>query len=129
MFAIPFGGEAIGAARAAEEAGAAADAVEAASGTAPLASYVRPTGATNAAQRASVQGLPCVECGLIAPTQVADHITPLVKEYYQKGSIDLDRMRSVDAVQPQCPTCSAQQGADLSRYSRSMRTLFGLDGP
>jgi len=89
--------------------------------------YVRPSAATTTAQRASVQGQPCVDCGAVTGSQVADHIDPLVKEYYRTGAIDLDRMRSLDAVQPQCPTCSARQGADLSRYSREMRRLLGLD--
>ena len=129
LFAIPGGGEARGAEAVGEAVEAARAADAAGSASAPSVAYARPSGATNAAQRASVQGLPCVDCGSIAPTQVADHITPLVKEYYQTGGIDLDWMRSVDAVQPQCPLCSARQGADLSRYSRSMRTSLGLDGP
>jgi hypothetical protein len=89
--------------------------------------YVRPGGATTPAQREAVQGQPCVDCGAIADRQVADHIDPLVKEYYRTGTIDLQRMRSIDAVQSQCPTCSAGQGAHLSRFSREMRPQFGLD--
>jgi hypothetical protein len=51
---------------------------------------------------------------------------PLVQEWYETGSIDYDWMSSVDAVQPQCPTCSAAQGGQLSWYSRMMRQqLFG----
>jgi RHS repeat-associated protein len=83
--------------------------------------YARPSGATTPAQRASVQGKPCVDCGKVTPKQVADHKKPLVKEHYETGSIDRTRMRSKDAVQPQCPTCSAKQGADMSRYSKEMR--------
>lgn len=86
--------------------------------------YSRPSGATTAAQRLSVQNLPCVDCGEFNARQVADHITPLVKEYYETGSVDLTFMRSLEAVQPQCPTCSARQGAELSRYSRQMRELI-----
>lgn len=89
--------------------------------------YVRPGGATTPAQRAAVQGKECVDCGALAERQVADHIDPLVKEYYRTGTIDLQRMRSIEAVQPQCPTCSARQGADLSRCSREMRQQWGLD--
>jgi hypothetical protein len=59
-------------------------------------------------------------------TQVADHIDPLVKEYYRTGTIDLERMRSLDAVQAQCPACSASQGGLLSRFSRAMRDFWGL---
>ncbi|MEI2732705.1 MAG: hypothetical protein V9G08_12035 [Dermatophilaceae bacterium] len=76
--------------------------------------YSRPSGATTRAQREAVQGRPCVECGNIAERQVADHVDPLVKEYYRTGTIDMQRMRSLEAVQPQCPTCSARQGAPLS---------------
>lgn len=63
--------------------------------------YARPAGATTPAQRAAVQSRPCVDCGQIAERQVADHIEPLVQEYYRTGSIDLTRMRSVEAVQPE----------------------------
>ncbi len=93
----------------------------------PPGPYVRPSGATTPAQRASVQGQPCVECGNVAFTQVADHINPLVREWYETGGINLDRMRSLDAIQPMCPTCSASQGGRLSWYSRLMREVLGFD--
>lgn len=93
------------------------------------APYTRPTGATTSAQRASVQGKPCVDCGTVAPRQVADHKTPLVKEHYETGAIDKSRMRSNDAVQPQCPTCSARQGAEMSQYSREQRQLLKDKAP
>jgi YD repeat-containing protein len=83
--------------------------------------YKRPSNATTQAQRDSVQGKPCVTCGAVTPKQFADHKTPLVKEHYQTGSIDRQGMRSLDAVQAQCPTCSHRQGADMSRYSRAQR--------
>lgn len=83
--------------------------------------YKRPSGATTPAQRASVQGKPCVKCGDTTPVQRAGHKEALVKEHYEKGSIDTTRMRSNDAVQPECPTCSNREGADMSRYSREMR--------
>jgi hypothetical protein len=89
--------------------------------------YKRPSGATTAEQRASVQGQPCVDCGKTTPRQVADHKTPLVKEHYETGQIDKQRMREVDAVQPQCPTCSAKQGADMSRYSKDQKKARGLE--
>ncbi|MNF84422.1 hypothetical protein D3C84_667830 [compost metagenome] len=91
------------------------------------APYKRPSGATTVEQRASVQGRPCVDCGAVSTKQVADHKTPLVKEYYQTGGIDKIRMRSVDAIQPQCPTCSARQGAAMSRYSQQMKKELDLD--
>lgn len=93
--------------------------------TAATQPYKRPSGATTAEQRASVQGRPCVDCGAVTPKQVADHKTALVKERYETGSIDVRRMRSVDSVQPQCPACSARQGGQLSWYSRFMRSLLG----
>ncbi len=62
-----------------------------------------------------------MDCGKTTTQQVADHKTPLVKEYYETGKVDKTRMREVDAVQPQCPTCSAKQGADLSRYSKQKK--------
>jgi hypothetical protein len=73
-----------------------------------------------------VQGQPCVDCGNIAKRQVADHIDPLVNEYYRTGSIDPTRMRSPSAVQPQCPTCSALQGANSKRFSLGMRKALGF---
>ncbi|NYF11414.1 hypothetical protein HDC94_002570 [Leifsonia sp. AK011] len=69
----------------------------------------------------AVQGQPCVDCGVVTPTQVADHVEPLVIEYYRTGSIDVDNMRSLTAVQPQCPTCSASQGGTLSQFSKQMK--------
>ena len=47
--------------------------------------------------------------------------TPNQQEHYETGTVDRSRMRKKDAVQPQCPTCSNRQGADLSRYSREQR--------
>ena len=88
--------------------------------------YQRPSGATTPAQRASVQGQPCVDCGTISPVQVADHKVPLVQEYYTTGAIDTVEMRTLEAVQAQCPTCSARQGAAMAQYSKIMKQVFGL---
>ncbi|HEX4875622.1 MAG TPA: hypothetical protein VFV31_03060, partial [Chitinophagaceae bacterium] len=88
--------------------------------------YKRPSNATTAAQRASVQGKPCVSCGETSPKMVADHKTPLVKEYYQTGTINKERMKSTTAVQPHCPTCSAKQGAQLRKYSAKQKKANGL---
>ncbi|MFZ1463251.1 MAG: hypothetical protein WAW20_02895 [Anaerolineae bacterium] len=88
--------------------------------------YQRPSGSVTAEQRAAVQGKPCVSCGAIVPQTVADHKDPLVVEYYRTGAIDIQRMRDVNSVQPQCPTCSAGQGGLLSQVSRFMRqVMFG----
>jgi RHS repeat-associated protein len=88
--------------------------------------YSRPSNATNKAQREAQQGQPCVSCGATTPRQVADHKEPLVKEYYRTGTIDLEKMKSLEAVQPQCPTCSAEQGAEMSRYSREKKKEHGF---
>ena len=82
--------------------------------------YQRPSGATTAAQRRSVQGKPCVKCGTTAKTQVAGHKKALVQEHHETGSIDKANMRSLGAIQPECPTCSAKEGLEMSRYSREM---------
>ncbi|WNO10387.1 RHS repeat-associated core domain-containing protein [Teredinibacter sp. KSP-S5-2] len=88
--------------------------------------YKRPSGATTKAQRESVQGKPCVDCGARTPKQYADHKEPLVKEYYRTGAIDKTRMRDIDSVQPQCPTCSNKQGGELSKYSKEQKKDLGL---
>jgi len=85
------------------------------------APYERPAGATTAEQRASVQGKPCVDCGKTGSKMVANHKTPLVKEYYQTGKIDNAKMKSTDAVNSHCPTCSARSGGHLSHYSKQMK--------
>jgi RHS repeat-associated protein len=88
--------------------------------------YQRPNNATTKAQRDSVQGQPCATCGATGQKNYADHKEPLVMEYYRTGSINKTNMRSPDAVQPQCPSCSNQQGGWLSRFSKLMRGLLGL---
>ena len=83
--------------------------------------YKRPNNATTKAQRKSVQGQPCVDCGGYSNKMYADHKKPLVVEYYETGSIDRNNMRSLEAVQPHCPTCSSKQGGKLSQYSKEQR--------
>jgi hypothetical protein len=90
------------------------------------APYKRPSGATTKAQRESVQAQPCVDCGTVTVKQVADHRKKLVEEYYETGAIDKQKMRSLDAVQSQCPSCSARQGAEAARYSRRKKQELGL---
>ena len=89
--------------------------------------YARPKNATTKAQREAVQGKPCVECGQVTPKQFANHKEALVKEYYRTGKIDQANMRKLDAVNTHCPTCSARQGATLSRYSKEMAREYGLE--
>lgn len=86
--------------------------------------YKRPSNATTPLQRKSVQDQACVDCGSVGQQNVADHKYPLVKEHYETGRIDKKRMRSLDAVQPQCPTCSSKQGAQMSAYSRKMKNII-----
>jgi RHS repeat-associated protein len=89
--------------------------------------YSRPSGATTAAQRASVQGQPCAICGESAERMVAGHKRALVVEYYKTGTVDIKAARSLEAVRPECPTCSAREGARLSVYARIQRFLLGFD--
>ena len=90
-------------------------------GPVATAPYRRPSNATTPQQRASVQGQPCEVCGASTPRQVAGHREALVREHYETGTIDTQRMRSVDAVRPECPPCSAAEGGRLSHYSRQQR--------
>ncbi|NWD71099.1 filamentous hemagglutinin N-terminal domain-containing protein [Pseudomonas gingeri] len=89
--------------------------------------YARPPDAgPGADQRVSVQGRPCVDCGAITSRQVADHIDPLVVQYYRDGAVDSQAQRSLDAVQPHCPSCSASQGGQLGAFGKAMRKYFGF---
>ncbi|MGC3932874.1 RHS repeat-associated core domain-containing protein [Pseudomonas atacamensis] len=78
------------------------------------------------AQTASVQGLPCVVCGTVAPKMVADHKDALVVEYYRTGTNDVTHQSSVLAVQSHCPVCSRKQGGHASSYSKCMKTKLGI---
>lgn len=89
--------------------------------TIATAPYVRPSGATTPAQRASVQGKPCSVCGESAPRMNAGHKEALVKEYYRTGTINRANMRSPSSVRPECPHCSNVEGGHLSHYSRVMK--------
>jgi hypothetical protein len=88
--------------------------------------YQRPSNATTRSQRVYVQGKACVTCGKNAVRMNADHRIPLVKEHYSTGSINLQRMRSIEAIQPQCPACSNIQGGQLRSYGQRMRGINGL---
>ncbi|HEY9001781.1 MAG TPA: DUF6443 domain-containing protein [Mucilaginibacter sp.] len=88
--------------------------------------YKRPNNATTPEQRASVQDKPCATCGATGGKRIADHKKPLVQEHYETGKIDKKKMHDVNSVQPQCPTCSAKQGAEMSKYSKKQKRANGL---
>ena len=64
--------------------------------------------------------------GDVPDWNVAGHKKVLVEEFYETGAIDQQRMRRLDAVQPECPTCSAREGADMARFSRQKKEELGL---
>ncbi|CAB5278249.1 hypothetical protein IST495A_06029 [Burkholderia multivorans] len=80
----------------------------------------------NAKQTASVQGVPCLVCGTVAPTMVADHKDALVVEYYRSGRNDVAAQSAVTAVQSHCPVCSRRQGGMASAFSKCMKDKLGL---
>ena len=57
------------------------------------------------------------------PKQFANHKEALVNEYYRTGTIDKVQMRSVDAVNSHCPTCSARSGGYLINYAKAMKEI------
>jgi RHS repeat-associated protein len=91
----------------------------------PDGPYKRPNNATTQEQRDSVQGKPCATCGATGQKNNADHKDPLVEQHY-RGGVDKDKMRSPDAVRPQCQNCSNQQGGYLSGFSKALKKLFGF---
>jgi hypothetical protein len=90
--------------------------------------YQRPPGATTRQQRQSVQGQPCITCGQTAPRMNADHRRPLIQQHMM-GGVDRDAMRRPDAVQPQCPTCSARQGGELGATARRIQRNLEASPP
>jgi hypothetical protein len=88
--------------------------------------YARPSNATTPAQREAVQGQACVDCGATGK-MFADHKKPLVKEYYETGTINADKMRDINSVQPQCQNCSGRQGAELKKYSQEQKKKNGIN--
>lgn len=90
--------------------------------------YKRPSNATTKEMREYVnekgKEIGCTTCGKKSEKYIADHKTPLVEEYYNTGSIDKNKMKSKDSVQPQCPECSAKQGAEMSKYSKEMKKIL-----
>jgi RHS repeat-associated protein len=115
-----------GAAEMGEAAEAAETEVTASDVAGPDGPYRRPNNATTQAQRDPVQGKPCATCGVSGQRNNADHIDPLVEQHY-RGGVDLQKMRSPNAVRPQCPSCSGQQGGYLKTFSNAMKHLFGLN--
>jgi hypothetical protein len=39
----------------------------------------------------------------------------------KQGQLTNLKMRAIELVQPQCPTCSAKQGGGLSQYSKEQK--------
>lgn len=89
---------------------------------AATAPYRRPANATTVPQRRSVNqsGSTCVTCGTSQGPFVADHIQPISIEYLTTGGIDRQHMLSLQAVQPQCRTCSNAQGGTLRTITRDV---------
>jgi RHS repeat-associated protein len=90
------------------------------------APYKRPSNATTPEQRKSVQNQPCGDCGKGGKMN-ADHKDPIVKQYYKDGKLDMVKVKDVNAVRPQCPTCSAKQGGLLSQWSKAIKELLGFE--
>jgi len=84
--------------------------------------YARPRNAgPTKAQKESVQGKPCVDCGDITPKQIAGHKDPLVVQYYRDGKVNIEQQRQIESVQPHCPTCSNVQGGQLGQFGKKMK--------
>ncbi|MBW8201955.1 RHS repeat-associated core domain-containing protein, partial [Flagellimonas abyssi] len=93
--------------------------------------YTRPSNATTPAMRKYVnevgEATGCARCGSTADKYYAGHKKALVQEYYETGTINETRMRSNTAVQPECPTCSNKEGAEMSRYSKEKKEEYGFN--
>jgi hypothetical protein len=57
-------------------------------------------------------------------TSSGGHKEALVEECHETGAIDKQKMHDVRSVKPECPACSAKEGAEMSRYSREMNKQF-----
>ncbi|WP_198414546.1 RHS repeat domain-containing protein [Chromobacterium phragmitis] len=77
-------------------------------------------------QQNIVQGQPCVVCGNIGKTQVADHVDPLAVEYYRTGKNDVTHQTSTASVQAHCLKCSSKQGGRASAFTRAMKKKLGI---
>ena len=83
-----------------------------------------PNNATTPAQRAAVNqpGSTCATCGTTKGPFVADHKNPLAIENISTGTIDKKKMRSLNAVQPQCEGCSNHQSQQVRKASPATYT-------
>ena len=90
--------------------------------------YKRPAGATTKRQRMLVNlpGAKCTDCNATGVKMVADHIIPVVVEYYVYGHFDYVRMRSPQATQPQCERCSNLQSSIARKWSQAQAALLGI---
>ncbi|MDB5187991.1 MAG: hypothetical protein JWO50_511 [Candidatus Kaiserbacteria bacterium] len=85
--------------------------------------YSRPSNATTPAMRQGVNypNVTCSTCGKSGVQMYADHTPSLVTEYYTTGKIDYSALRLSASVRPQCASCSVQQGALLSSWSKQIK--------
>jgi len=97
--------------------------------SAAKSTYARPRDATIPIQRRAIQNMPCVDCGSQQARMYADHKLPLVVEKLTTGTINRTRMQSIDAVQPQCASCSGAQGYELRKWAAKQRTKTYLPPP
>ncbi|WP_062062981.1 hypothetical protein [Aquimarina longa] len=93
--------------------------------------YKRPSNATTSSMRKYVNEVGkktgCAKCGNTSDKYIAGYKKALVEEYYETGTIDKTNMRSNSAIQPECSTCSNQEGAAMSRYSKQKKKEHGFN--
>ncbi|GAA4277922.1 RHS repeat domain-containing protein [Aquimarina mytili] len=95
------------------------------------APYKRPSNATTPSMRKHVNEVGketgCAKCGTKTDKYIAGHKKALVEEYYETGTIDQTNMRSNSAIQPECSTCSNQEGAAMSKFSKQKKKEHGFN--
>ncbi len=88
--------------------------------------YKRPNNATTEAQRKAVNqpNAKCATCGTTQGPFVADHKTPLAIEHITTGTVDKKKMRSLNATQPQCNSCSLDQSVKVRAASKAANKII-----
>ncbi|MFF0470805.1 polymorphic toxin-type HINT domain-containing protein [Micromonospora zamorensis] len=95
----------------------------------PVPVYKRPKRATTKAQRKHVnqRGAKCHTCGRTGVRMIADHVVPLVIQWYARaGRLNMKYVRSNAAVKSQCRPCSQAQSVVTRRYSLWKRQRLGI---